>query len=75
MADFRCYFLDAQNHIIFPAEVAAEDLGAAKLCALTVLQDREPQFGATLQTIEIWQGNIMLDRSLRPDRAGILDND
>jgi hypothetical protein len=36
MESFRCYFLDNHDHILFPANIVAEDLEAAKRRALVL---------------------------------------
>jgi hypothetical protein len=40
MQDFRCFFLDDHDHILFPAEISADDLEAAKLHAFGIVQQQ-----------------------------------
>ena len=63
MQEFRCYFLDDHDHILFPAEISADDLEAAKRHAFGIVQE-QPEKRSTMPTsIEIWQGTIQLFRS------------
>jgi hypothetical protein len=63
MQDFRCYFLDNHDHILFPAEISADDLEAAKRHAFGIVQDQPEKHSAMPTSIEIWQGTIQLFRS------------
>jgi hypothetical protein len=63
MQDFRCYFLDDHDHILFPAEISADDLEAAKLHAFGIVQQQPEEHLAMPTSIEIWQGTIQLFRS------------
>ena len=63
MQDFHCYFLDNHDHILFPAEISADDLGAAKRHAFGIVQDQPEKHSAMPTSIEIWQGTIQLFRS------------
>ena len=62
MQDFRCYFLDDHDSILFPAEISAEDLEAERH-AFGIVRE-QPEKRSTMPTsIEIWQGTIQLFRS------------
>jgi hypothetical protein len=61
--DFRCYFLDNHEHILFPAEISAEDLEAAKRHAFSIVHEQPERHSAMPTAIEIWQGTIQLFRS------------
>jgi hypothetical protein len=63
MQDFRCYFLDEQDHIIFPAEITAHDLEAAKRHAFGMFEAQEPGLECPVQAIEIWQSDVRLYRT------------
>jgi hypothetical protein len=63
MQDFRCYFLDNHEHILFPAEISAEDLEAAKRHAFNIVQEQPERHSVMPTSIEIWQGTIQLFRS------------
>ena len=63
MQDYRCYFLDDHDHILFPAEISAEDLDAAKRHAFGIVQERPEEHSTIPTSIEIWQGAIQLFRS------------
>jgi hypothetical protein len=53
MQDFCCYFLDNHDRILFPAEISAEDLEAAKRHAFGIVQE-QPEKRSTMPTsIEI----------------------
>jgi hypothetical protein len=42
MQEFRCYFLDNRDHILFPAKISADadDLEAAKRHAFGIAQEQ-----------------------------------
>jgi hypothetical protein len=63
MQDFSCYFLDDLDHILFPAEISAEDLDAAKRHAFGIVQEQPENHSSMATSIEIWQGPIQLFRS------------
>ncbi len=39
MRDYCCYFLDARGHSLFPADISAEGLEAAKLHCFAILEE------------------------------------
>jgi hypothetical protein len=63
LAGYRCYFLDDADHILFPAEISAEDLEAAKRHAFVIVREQPERCSTKLTSIEIWQGTIQLFRS------------
>ena len=63
MQDYRCYFLDDADHILFPAEITAEDLEAAKRHAFGIVREQPERRSTKPTSIEIWQGTIQLFRS------------
>jgi hypothetical protein len=60
MQDFRCYFLDDRDHVLFPAEISADDLEAAKRHAFGIVQEQPQKRSAMPTSVEIWQGTIQL---------------
>jgi hypothetical protein len=67
MESFRCYFLDNHDHILFPANIVAEDLEAAKRRALVLMHEPREKYSSMPTAIEIWQGAARLFPS--PTRA------
>ena len=63
LQDYRCYFLDDADHILFPAEISAEDLEAAKRHAFGIVREQPERRSTKPTSIEIWQGTIQLFRS------------
>jgi hypothetical protein len=63
LQDYRCYFLEDADHILFPAEISAEDLEAAKRHAFGIVREQPKEHSTILTSIEIWQGTIQLFRS------------
>jgi hypothetical protein len=63
MQDFRCYFLDNRDHIVFRADIRVDDLEAAKAHALGIMQNPVSQFSITPRGFEVWQGSTCLFRS------------
>ena len=39
MQDYRCYFLNGRGHILFPADIGAEGLEAAKQHCFAILEE------------------------------------
>jgi hypothetical protein len=60
MPSFRCYFIDRRGHVIFPADIDAEDLDAAKLRAFDVLCAERTVRSSAVNGLEIWQGKVRL---------------
>ena len=54
MPDFRCYFMDELDHIVFPAEITADDLEIAKRLAFGILEERAEEFSRPIMTLELW---------------------
>jgi hypothetical protein len=46
---YRCYFLEDADHILFPAEISAEDLEAAKRHAFGIVRE-QPKEHLTIPT-------------------------
>ena len=63
MQEFRCYFFDNRDHILFPAEIGADDLEAAKRHAFGIVQEQPEKRSPMPTSIEIWQGTIQPFRS------------
>ena len=70
MAEFRCFFMDERGHILFPAELTADDLETAKRHAFSILEARTDsatpefdEFRLPIASLEIWAGDVMLFRS------------
>jgi hypothetical protein len=58
MPDYRCYVLDEHQHILFPAEITADYLGAAVRHGLGVLYDAQTRNRfSEAASIEIWEGD------------------
>jgi hypothetical protein len=60
MPSFRCYFTDSRGHIIFPADIDAEDLDAVKHRAFEILCAESSVRSSAVHGLEIWQGKIRL---------------
>jgi hypothetical protein len=56
MADFRCYFTDADDKIVLAADIAAPDLESAIRQGFQMLKERQPIAPRPLRGLEIWQG-------------------
>jgi hypothetical protein len=70
MAEFRCFFMDERGHIMFPAEITADNLEIAKRHAFEIFEARNdratPEFGEfrlPIASLEIWAGGVMLFQS------------
>jgi hypothetical protein len=63
MRDYRCYFLNERGHILFPADISAGDLEAAKQHGFAILQEGASSLPIPPRTIEIWEEDVMLFRS------------
>jgi hypothetical protein len=63
MQDYRCYFLSESGHILFPADISAGDLEAAKQHGFAILQGGASSLPIPPRTIEIWEEDVMLFRS------------
>jgi hypothetical protein len=63
MQDYRCYFLNERGHILFPADISASDLDAAKQHGFAILQEGASSLPIPPRTIEIWDEDVMLFRS------------
>jgi hypothetical protein len=63
MQDYRCYFLNERGHILFPADISASDLEAAKQHGFAILQEGASSLPIPPRTIEIWDEDAMLFRS------------
>jgi hypothetical protein len=63
MQDYRCYFLSERGRILFPADISAGDLEAAKQHGFVVLQEGVSSLPIPPRTFEIWEENVMLFRS------------
>jgi hypothetical protein len=60
MPSFRCYFIDGRGHIVFPADIDAEDLDAAKHRAFDILSAEGSVRSSVVHGLEIWQGKMRL---------------
>jgi hypothetical protein len=63
MPYFRCFFMDGRDHILFPAEITADDLEGAKRHAFGVLEEKIDESNQPIEALEIWQGGRLLFRS------------
>jgi hypothetical protein len=73
MPYFRCFYMDEQEHIVFPAEIVADDIDIAKRYAFGVLEERADDFNRPIASLEIWQGKHRLFRLavLHARRVGV----
>lgn len=55
MPSFRCYFIDILGRVVFPADIEAEDLEAAKHRAFDILCAEDTVRSSDVLGIEIWQ--------------------
>jgi hypothetical protein len=60
MPSFRCCFIDRHGHIIFRADIDAEDLDAAKHRAFDVLCAEGSVRSSAVHGLEIWQDKMRL---------------
>jgi hypothetical protein len=60
MANFRCYFIDGNGQVIFPADIDADDLDAAKHFAFDILCAEDTVRSSVVHGLEIWQGRTRL---------------
>ena len=63
MQDYCCYFLNGRGHILFPADIGAEGLEAAKQHCFNILEECVLSLPEPPRGIEIWEGDVMLFRS------------
>jgi hypothetical protein len=63
MQDYSCNFLNGRGHTLFPADISAEGLEAAKQHCFAILEESASSLPVPLQGIEIWDGDVMLFRS------------
>ena len=55
MPDFRCHMLDERGHMLFPAEIAADDLDAAIQHASAILQaSNQSSSSRRVHSFEVW---------------------
>lgn len=61
MPDFRCNMLDEHGHMLFPAEIAVENLDAAIQHASEILHASN-QFSSSrrVYSFEVWSGSSRL---------------
>jgi hypothetical protein len=60
MPNFRCYFVDGRGHVIFPVDIDAEDLEAAKHHAFDIICAEDMVRSSAVHGLEIWQDDIRL---------------
>jgi hypothetical protein len=63
MQDYNCNFLSGRGLILFPADISAEGLEAAKQHCYAILGESASSLPVPPQGIEIWEGDVMLFRS------------
>jgi hypothetical protein len=63
MQDYCCYFLNGRGHTLFPAEISAEGLEAAKQHCFATLEKSASSLLVPLQGTEIWEADDMLFRN------------
>jgi len=63
MRVYSCYFLNERGHSLFPANIGAEDLEAAKRHCFAILADGALSLPMPPRSIEIWEGDVMLFRA------------
>jgi hypothetical protein len=63
MQEYCCYFLNGRGHILFPANIGAEGLEAAKQHCFAILEECVSSLPEPPRGIEIWEEDIMLFRS------------
>jgi hypothetical protein len=63
MRDYRCYFLNDRGHVLFPADISADDLDAAKQHGFAILQEGAASLPIPPRAIEIWEADVVLFRS------------
>ena len=70
MPEYRCDFLDKNGHILFPAEIYAEDLEAAKRHAFGILNEKDDHGSRSRlihpTSIEIWEGDLRKFPTVEP---------
>jgi hypothetical protein len=68
MPFYRCFFFDEQDHIVFPAEIIANDAEAAKRQAFSILDEMDNtssdsrDLNRPIVSLEIWQGSVKVFR-------------
>jgi len=65
MPSFRCYFLDAEDHIGARVEIEASALTEAINRALELFREGQPRY----RSVEIWQGAVQVYPEQREKRA------
>jgi hypothetical protein len=60
MRNYRCYFVDERGHILFPADISAGNLEAAKQHGFAILRECASSLPIPPRAVEIWEGDIML---------------
>jgi hypothetical protein len=63
MRDYRCYFLNERGLSLFPADISAGDLEAAKQHGFAILKEGASSLPIQPRAIEIWDRDILLFRS------------
>jgi hypothetical protein len=61
--DYCCHFLDERGYSLFPADISAEGLEAAKLHCFAILEQGASSLPMPPRGIEIWEGDVLLFRA------------